>query len=66
MLSFKKFLGLNEIVKKVKTPEGETKWALVSRNDPSKVLQYYDGDGKPSKGWVSKAERRVQYFKSKG
>lgn len=37
------------------------RWALVSKSDPSKVLQYYRGphDQKPSDEWVSKVERRV-------
>lgn len=48
---------LNETLKKVKG-----KWALVSRKDPSKVLQYYHGSGHPSKEWVSKVERRVHSF----
>ncbi len=39
------------------------KWALVSKSDPKKVLQYYKGSGKPSKDWVSKVEKRVQGFK---
>jgi len=38
------------------------KWCLVSRKDPSKVLQYYHGSGRPSKEWVSKVERRVHSF----
>jgi len=63
--SFKQY-ALNEVLKKVENPEGESKWALVSKDDPSKVLQYYDGEGKPSDEWVKKVERRVQYFKHKG
>jgi len=38
------------------------KWALVSKSNPKKVLQYYKGSGKPSKEWVSKVERRVHSF----
>jgi 5'(3')-deoxyribonucleotidase len=48
---------INETLKKV-----NGKWALVSRQDPSKVLQYYHGAGHPSKEWVSKVERRVHSF----
>jgi 5'(3')-deoxyribonucleotidase len=48
---------VNEMLKKVKG-----KWALVSRHDPKKVLQYYHGSGHPSKEWVSKVERRVHSF----
>ena len=48
---------ITETLKKVKG-----KWALVSRQDPSKVLQYYHGAGHPSKEWVSKVERRVHSF----
>jgi 5'(3')-deoxyribonucleotidase len=49
--------SLEEMLKKVKG-----KWALVSRHDPRKVLQYYHGSGHPSKDWVSKVERRVHSF----
>lgn len=42
------------------------KWALVSKSNPSKVLQYYKGEGKPSDNWVSGVEHRIQYFKHKG
>ena len=50
---------LNEKLKKVKG-----KWALVSKSDPDKVLQYYHGpEGqKPSKEWEKKVERRVHAF----
>ena len=58
--------NLDEVLRKVKNPEGEMQWALVSKDDPSKVLQYYDGEGKPSDDWVKKVERRVQYFKHRG
>lgn len=51
--------SLDETLKKVK---GE--WALVSRKNPKKVLQYYHGSGHPSKDWVSKVERRVHSFES--
>lgn len=63
--SFKQF-ALTETLKKVENPDGEMQWALVSKDNPSKVLQYYDGEGKPSDEWVKKVERRVQYFKHKG
>jgi len=58
MISFKEYIS--EVLKKV-----DGKWALVSKKDPSKVLQYYDGEGKPDQEWVNKVERRVQYFKGK-
>jgi len=51
--------NLEETLKKVK---GE--WALVSRKNPKKVLQYYHGSGHPSKDWVNKVERRVHSFES--
>ncbi|MFA5625850.1 MAG: DUF5661 family protein, partial [Bradymonadales bacterium] len=38
------------------------RWALVSRKDPSKVLQYYRGEGKPSKEWVKRVEARIHAF----
>ena len=65
MISFKQYKHLTEVLKKVENPEGEMKWALVSKENPEKVLQYYDGEGKPSQDWVNKVERRVQYFKHK-
>lgn len=48
---------LDETLKKV-----NGKWALVSKKNPRKVLQYYHGSGHPSKEWVSKVERRVHSF----
>lgn len=52
---------LYEYLKKV-----HGKWALVSKNSPKKVLQYYrGGDDKPSDEWVNKVERRVHSFESK-
>jgi 5'(3')-deoxyribonucleotidase len=50
---------ISETLKKV-----HGKWALVSRQNPKKVLQYYHGSGHPSKEWVSKVERRVHSFES--
>ena len=61
MLGFKQFTRLDEMLKMV-----DGKWALVSKKDPSKVLQYYKGEGKPSDEWVSGVERRVQFFKHRG
>ena len=49
-----------EIAETLKKVKG--KWALVSRQDPKKVLQYYHGAGHPSKEWVNKVERRVHSF----
>jgi hypothetical protein len=57
---FKEGIGmLNEYLKKVKGH-----WALVSKSNPDKVLQYYRGpkDKKPSDEWVNKVERRVHSF----
>lgn len=48
---------INETLKRVKG-----RWALVSKHDPSKVLQYYHGSGHPSEEWVNKVERRVHSF----
>ena len=41
---------------------GKVEYALVSRSNPSKVLQWF-GPKKPSNERVAKVERRVQYFK---
>jgi len=38
------------------------KWALVSKKT-QRVLAYYKGEGKPSKEWVNKQERRINAFK---
>lgn len=53
---------VGEMLRKVKG-----RWALVSKSNPSKVLQYYQGgDQRPSQEWVDRVERRIQYFKHKG
>jgi len=39
------------------------RWALVSKSNPKKVLQYYHGgDQRPSAEWVNSVERRVHSF----
>jgi hypothetical protein len=40
------------------------RWALVSKSDPKKVLQYYRGPKgeRPSQDWVKDVERRVHSF----
>lgn len=40
-------------------------WALVSKDDQSKILKWF-GPKKPSKEEVKEEEKRVQYFKHKG
>ena len=40
------------------------KWALVSKTNPDKVLQWYKGEGKPSDEWVKSVEDRVKKFAS--
>jgi hypothetical protein len=59
---------VDEVLRKVKNPEGEMQWALVSKSNPKKVLQYYRGPKgqKPSEEWYNKVERRVQAFKHMG
>ena len=64
--SFRSYMMISEVLKKVENPDGKMQWALVSKDDPKKVLQYYDGEGKPPQEWVDRVERRVQYFKHKG
>jgi len=56
------YVPMEKIEETLKKVNG--KWALVSRHDPEKVLQYYHGSGHPSKEWVSKVERRVHSFES--
>lgn len=41
---------------------GRTEWCLVSRKDPSKILEWY-GKEKPSEKAVSKSEKRINWFK---
>lgn len=50
------------LVQKVNPESGEKEWCLVSKSDPSRVLQYY-GTKKPSPERVLETERRVQYYK---
>jgi len=53
---------LDEVLRKV-----DGRWAVVSKTNPKKVLQYYRGPKgkKPSEAWVRKVERRVKFFKHK-
>lgn len=52
-------IRVTEMLRKV-----DGRWALVSKHDPKKVLQYYHGNGHPSEEWVKKVERRVHSFES--
>jgi hypothetical protein len=54
-------ITVNETLRKV-----NGRWALVSKSNPDKVLQYYhgDGDSRPSDKWVKSVERRVHSFES--
>ena len=40
------------------------RWAIVSKKE-GRPLVYFKGDGRPSKEWVEKQERRINYFKHK-
>lgn len=40
------------------------KWAIVSKSE-GKPLVYYKGEGKPSKEWIEREEKRIKYFKHK-
>ncbi len=40
------------------------RWAIVSKKE-GRPLVYFKGEGKPSKEWVKKQERRIEYFKHK-
>lgn len=50
------------LIKKHNKKTDRQEWALVSKNDHDKVLEWY-GPKKPSAERVQKTERRVQYFK---
>lgn len=52
-----------ELVEILKQVDG--RWAIVSKTT-GRPLAYYKGEGKPSDEWISKQERRIQYFKSIG
>ena len=43
----------------------KTEWALISKSNPDQILKWF-GEKKPSDKTVSKEEKRVQYWKSKG
>ena len=47
------------VVKKIKG-----KYALVSRNNPNKVLKWF-GKKRPGKRQLTKEERRIRWFKNK-
>ena len=53
------------LIQKHNDNTGQTEWALVSKKDHDKVLEWY-GAKKPSDETVGKTEQRVQYFKHKG
>ena len=56
-----KLIDAVELAETLKRVKG--KWALVSKSNPKKVLQYYrGGDERPSKEWVKQVERRVHSF----
>lgn len=40
------------------------RWAIVSKKE-GRPLVYFKGEGKPSKEWVKKQERRINYLKHK-
>lgn len=51
--------------KKYNKKTKQQEWALVSKKDPNKILQWF-GTQKPSDDKVQKVEKRVQWFKNKG
>lgn len=53
------------LVQKANKETGRCEWALVSKSNPNKVLEWY-GTSKPSMEQVAKTERRVQFFKKNG
>jgi len=50
------------VTKRHREDTDKEEWALVSKKDPSKILQWF-GTKKPSSEDIAKAEARVQYFK---
>lgn len=52
------------LVKRFREKTDRMEWCLVSRKNPSKVLEWY-GTKKPSEERVRETERRVQYYKHK-
>ena len=62
--SSNKLLKTAVLVQKVNKNTGNKEWALVSKQDHDRVLEWY-GVKHPSKERVEKTEKRVQYFKHK-
>ena len=52
------------LVQKQNKRTKKTEWAMVSKNNPNKVLRWF-GTRKPSKARFAKEERRVQTFAHK-
>lgn len=52
------------LVQRTNPHTGTKQWALVSKKDRSKVLEWY-GSKKPSSSRIQETEKRVQFFKNK-
>lgn len=53
------------LTQRVNERTGKEEWALISKKDPSKILEWF-GIEKPSDERVAKAEARISAFKHKG
>jgi len=53
------------LVQRVNPKTGRKEWALASRSNPKKILEWY-GPQKPSEQRVAKSEKRVNFFKYRG
>lgn len=56
------YIVFHKLIQKYNQHTDRREWALVSKKDNDKVLEWY-GVRKPSEERVKKTERRVQYFK---
>jgi len=50
------------LTQRVHEKTGQKEWCLVSRKDPSKILEWY-GKDKPSEERVTESEKRIEYYK---
>jgi len=51
--------------KRMHEKTGQKEWCLVSRKDPTKILEWY-GIKKPSPEQVADSEMRVEFYKQGG
>lgn len=50
------------LAKRVREKTGEKRYCLVSRKDPSRILEWF-GKERPSDETIQNSERRIQFWK---